>query len=126
MSAFMVPQYDQGIFWEIESKYGEGTLVPGDLVGSDPSLEDFKDYIEGDPASFERVEGWFARLSAPGYMDATEWSGPFDTEKDSREDIEKCWEVDGKRYKYPQQLSSACRLRVGTVTMIPYRYDPGV
>ena len=24
--------------------------------------------------------GWYCRLSAPGYMDCTEWSGPFETE----------------------------------------------
>ena len=27
--------------------------------------------------------GYFCRLSAPGYLDATEWSGPFDTEAEA-------------------------------------------
>jgi len=31
----------------------------------------------------ETVSGWFGRLSAPGYMDCTDWSGPFDTEAEA-------------------------------------------
>lgn len=35
-----------------------------------------------DVYSVERVSGWGARLSAPGYMDATEWS-VFSTKRDA-------------------------------------------
>lgn len=28
----------------------------------------------------DRREGWFYRLSAPGYMDCTDWSGPYASE----------------------------------------------
>lgn len=36
---------------------------------------------------WERSEapGYYARLSAAGYMDCTDWSGPFETEADAEE-----------------------------------------
>jgi len=95
MSGFMVPEYDHGVFWEVESESGWQTLVPGWLVGSEPSLQDFTAYTDcGKPASFEKIEGWFARLSAPGYLDSTDWSGPFETEKEARKHVEDFHEVD--------------------------------
>lgn len=39
--------------------------------------------------------GWYARLSAPGYMDATEWSGPFGTEDEA---LEALYEMYGDDY----------------------------
>jgi hypothetical protein len=93
--AFMVPEYDHGTFYEVEDRRGEGYLVPGDLVGKKPSVRDFADYIEsGEPRAFEKVRGWFVRLSAPGYLDATDWSGPFKTEAEARKHVEDFWEVD--------------------------------
>ena len=29
--------------------------------------------------------GWYARLSAPGYLDCTDWIGPFDSEDEAFE-----------------------------------------
>jgi hypothetical protein len=93
--AFMVPDYYHGVFYEVEDKHGEGHLVPGDLVGKRPTVRDFDDYVEsGETRSFEKVRGWFVRLSAPGYMDATDWSGPFKTEAEARKHVEDFWEVD--------------------------------
>lgn len=93
-NAFMEPEYVKGTFYDVESTRGEGMLVPGDLVGKSPKVTDFKDYVEGTPRSFEKVEGWFVRLSAPGYMDATDWSGPFKTEAAARKHVEDHYEVD--------------------------------
>jgi len=91
----MIPEYDHGVFWSVESEKGWSTLVPGHLVGSDPALQDFTDYTEcGEPLSFEKAEGWFARLSAPGYLDSTDWSGSFETEKEAREHVRDFYEVD--------------------------------
>lgn len=36
--------------------------------------------------------GWFARLSAAGYLDCTDWIGPFDTELEA---IKALWEEHG-------------------------------
>lgn len=41
---------------------------------------DSKDCEVGEPE-----HGWCARLSAPGYMDCTEWCGPFDTVEEAAE-----------------------------------------
>ena len=73
---------------DVEDKSGGTTLVPGDLVGAEPEVSDFEDYIEGSPESFEKETGWFARLSAPGYLDATDWDGPFATEVQARRHVE--------------------------------------
>ena len=35
-----------------------------------------RDYVTGKVYGIERREGWYARLSAPGYLDCTEWQGP--------------------------------------------------
>jgi hypothetical protein len=42
----------------------------------------------------ELVTGWFCRLSAPGYMDCTDWSGPFETEQEARDHIAETYDVD--------------------------------
>jgi hypothetical protein len=49
-------------------------------------------YCEGEPQSFEVVEGWWARFSAPGFSDATEWCGPFPTEAEA---IQACKDLYG-------------------------------
>jgi len=38
------------------------------------------DSLEGDRADADS-HGWYARLSAPGYLDCTEWTGPCKTEE---------------------------------------------
>lgn len=42
----------------------------------------------------EECEGWGARLSAPGYLDSTEWQ-VFDTEKEAREYLMETYGDDG-------------------------------
>jgi hypothetical protein len=46
------------------------------------------DYTEGepDPATVQLIDGWCGRYSAPGYLDCTDWCGPFDTRKEAREE----------------------------------------
>lgn len=46
------------------------------------------------PAAGPDEFGWFCRLSAPGYMDCTEWSGPFDTEDEAREHLAETYDID--------------------------------
>ncbi len=81
--AFMIPVYEHGTFIRATNEHGESDLYPLDCA----------DLI---PADHERENetGWFCRLSAPGYMDATEWTGPFETEQDAREHIESTYDVD--------------------------------
>lgn len=32
-------------------------------------------------------KGWYFRLSAPGYLDCTDWYGPYDTEDEANEEL---------------------------------------
>lgn len=71
-------------FYEIDGDVGV-EFVPFDLVGevdldefddysSHPIPKPLSDYVETSQAShIEIIEGFGARMSAPGYMDCTEW-----------------------------------------------------
>jgi hypothetical protein len=74
--SFMQPSIVQCDFHVGETKSGEGISVPAEVWGT---LENFivQERIARDA---EIVVGKFwGRYSAPGYMDATEWHGPFET-----------------------------------------------
>ena len=81
--AFMEPQYDQGIYVRCEDEEGGESLIP---------LSYFEPEHHGKRIGVER--GIFARLSAPGYLDCTEWAGPFGTEDEARDYIVDTFEVD--------------------------------
>jgi len=88
----MVPVYDSGPFFSGENKYGEGIVSPVDAHGS---AERFVADAGVEPDSVTTISGkWWARLSAPGYMDCTDWSGPFDSEEEARAEIESVYDVD--------------------------------
>ena len=53
----------------------------------EPSKED-----GGDPC--EPEAGWYSRLSAPGYLDCTEWAGPFKTGDEALAYCMDLYEVD--------------------------------
>jgi hypothetical protein len=74
----------------------DGTeLVPGDLVGTKPSKKALQEYCNGKlrPGKPEAVKGWFSRFSAPGYLDCTEWDGPFETEEKALLELAKLHDV---------------------------------
>ena len=50
-------------------------------------------YVEDTPQSWENIKGYGARLSAPGYLDCTEWS-VFETEEEVREYLEENYPED--------------------------------
>jgi hypothetical protein len=100
----MVPAYYKGKAWDVESNQG-GWLVLDDVhpVGKhrtgyttdDPAvLKALEQYVEGEPTEATVVSGWFAQLTAPGYMDQTEWSGPYNTKKEAEDYIAKQFDVD--------------------------------
>jgi len=78
---FIEPQITGKQKWyQIDGNCGI-TNVPFEVIGkaSLRSVAKFRDYYEGsDIYRVELVIGYGARLSAPGYMDCTEWS-VFDT-----------------------------------------------
>lgn len=106
---------DKQKWYEIDGPQGR-EFVPADLVGTEdeelnrfiegemkgPVPEALAQYCENTEAwTIERTEGYGARMSAPGYLDCTDWS-VFDTPEkaekhldemygdDADEDLEPC------------------------------------
>lgn len=83
--AFMIPYYTDESFVVVENKHGESRLVPAEYAGD----------IDSDETVTERYDGkWFCHLTAPGYVDQTDWDGPFDTEEEARDHIRDTYDVD--------------------------------
>lgn len=103
---FMQQQIEFGEWIEVDGAYGI-ECIPADLVKLpsmvhdewyDPDdgdriaalVGDLADYIESDVEYVSRVRiifGYGARLSAPGYVDCTEWS-VFSTEREASEHLD--------------------------------------
>ena len=64
----MKPEYQYGEFATGETADGGGLSVPWEYRS---------DQEWSDPPECET--GWFFRLSAPGYLDCTDWDGPHET-----------------------------------------------
>jgi len=98
---FMEPQAQELVMFVLETTAGTES-VPVEFVGEDARPDDLRDYIEGEPledAELEREQGWYARFSAPGYMDCTDWVGPcgsaeaaFDELAEVHDVCRSCWE----------------------------------
>lgn len=81
--AFMQEQVTEKISWlKIDGTSGITFLPLEDLVHNrkaflllspEMQLETAQPYYEGRPESVEIIKGYGARLSAPGYMDCTDW-----------------------------------------------------
>jgi hypothetical protein len=83
--AFMRPQYVRETFIWLEDTHGEVEVYPA-------SVHMPEDVEPG--STVTEVKGIFARLSAPGYLDATDWDGPFETIEEAQEHIRETYEVD--------------------------------
>ena len=77
-----VSVYDTGFDWPNSEGLPEDTLQE--------SLDELRDYCEGKPVSWENIQGYGARLSAPGYLDCTEWT-VFDTPERAREYLKEMY-----------------------------------
>jgi hypothetical protein len=90
---FMERQITQKqLWWEVETTHGTEWL-PVELVGKEPDSDAFADYCEGQVLSWEQREGFGARLSAPGYLDCTEWS-VFDTKEEAEAYLDEYYPED--------------------------------
>ena len=72
-------------------------MIPDIQEFSTSEAAEYAPREDGEPSE----AGWYARLSAPGYMDCTEWSGPFASEEEALADLvetfglcERCKEED--------------------------------
>jgi hypothetical protein len=81
---------EKKLWWIVETTQGTDAL-PVDLIGKAPAdSEAFRDYCEGDVLSWEQREGYGARLSAPGYLDCTDWT-VFDTSEEAEKYLEEMY-----------------------------------
>lgn len=102
---FMMPEITERIEWYMYETDLEGTVyVP---------VEDLTEYghcrkmFELEAYHVEKVEGHGVRLSAPGYMDCTEWA-VFDTEKECREylrDMDQVCDCCGSNISEPEDVN---------------------
>lgn len=79
----------------VTTENGETTYLPGDLFHGDPAeltADDAAEYVDGVPTEIEVChEGVLWRMTAPGYLDATEWTpvaSEEDAEKEARDEYE--------------------------------------
>jgi hypothetical protein len=92
--SFMQPFIEMGFYYKIETINGT-EIVPADLVGDEPTIADFRDYISSAPvedAEVDRQCGYLTRMSAPGYADCSEWMA-FETEIEAMEYLLETFET---------------------------------
>ena len=116
MTQFMKPQIEFGEWLEVDGACGI-EAVPADLIGGTSwmkydvdydtdcmeedsdlrnvldSVEDFIESNVDDVTSIQLIEGYGARLSAPGYMDSTSWT-VFKTREDAEEFLREEYDVE--------------------------------
>jgi hypothetical protein len=99
--SFMQPEAVQMVMYHIETNVGT-EYVPEDVCGHigldmhpDDVYEQVEGYLEGSEVNdFVRYEGWYGRLSASGYMDCTDWMGPYATSEDALAAVKEEYECD--------------------------------
>lgn len=90
--SFMQKQIIYDLCFIVETTHGS-EVIPSDVLNRTAAthVEAMLDYLEGTPLDEDELvavsEGWLCRLSAPGYMDCTPWSGPYETEAEAEEAI---------------------------------------
>lgn len=76
--AFMKPVVYKGEYYEVEANHGETHIIPGEFAKPGSPASALADYVDGtidNPDTvLVRQTGWLARMSAPGYMDCTDWT----------------------------------------------------
>jgi len=109
--AFMEPEIIDDTMIHIDTTEGtelvSTSLVLGDVCFRCGSIdtEILKPYLRGEPHRNDYLvrAGFYARLSASGYMDATDWTGPSTTREEALREIcdthdicrhcfEQCWD----------------------------------
>jgi hypothetical protein len=93
--SFMQRQVIEADYFEVETTQG-CWIIPRDVISDAPigcaDIELFINFVEGDPITdepFVEVQhGWIARMSAPGFLDCTEWAA-FKTEKEANDYLDE-------------------------------------
>lgn len=81
MSTFMQKQVIEAQYFRVNTSMGT-EIVPCDDVGGGRTcsihVEALLNYLQGEPDDADELcdihDGWIARMSAPGYLDCTDWT----------------------------------------------------
>lgn len=108
-AAFMEPQIEYGTWISIDGPMGGEENVADyvdleEIKGLQKEIEEngevslegtsLHDFFDNNIAfEIDVIQGYGARLSAPGYMDATEWA-VFDTEQEAKEYLMETYDLD--------------------------------
>lgn len=65
------------VFDEMKAAFADSFMKPQCFIGGDIQMEIMEAGLDLDD------EGYYCRLSASGYLDCTDWSGPFETLEES-------------------------------------------
>ena len=85
--AFMRPETWEGSAWEVNTSVGTERIS---FDESEPDLSN----LEGKPDEGQDpilVKGWWARLTAPGYLDCTDTMGPYETEEEAMAELHEVY-----------------------------------
>ena len=85
--AFMKVETAYGEWFVYESRHEGIMTIPHECIEDIPE----EDVVE---VVCQRCSGWCSRLSAPGYLDCTEWMGPYEEERQAIEDCCELYSVD--------------------------------
>lgn len=84
--SFMEREVFRGAYYAVDADHGSTYIVPVTVSGRVATNGELQDYVEGTidrPDDEPTVRhGWLARLTAPGYLDCTDWSA-HPTEQDA-------------------------------------------
>lgn len=82
--SFMKVQTFHGKMMQFDGRNGID-IVPLDVA--DITRDALSKESRGAEVTEEIISGWFARYSAPGYLDCTNWDGPHQTEDAARQSV---------------------------------------
>lgn len=75
--SFMEPEVIQGSGYIVETTEGSSFVVPDVVLEGEPTARRLMQYAPENVGqrydSHEEAKGFFVRMSAPGYLDATDW-----------------------------------------------------
>jgi len=77
----------------IDGEYGV-SLYPSEYFTADDAMANYG-VIGCNIYEIDNVSGYCARLTMPGFLDSTEWQGPYGSEREAMRDLEKIFDLKG-------------------------------
>ena len=88
----MQPRAEYGHWVRVTGPDGTVALLPGDFFATlppeQPALVEFLGWPPGS-MEVEVITGWCSQYSADGFLDCSDWQGPYDTEGEALEELKR-------------------------------------